>query len=346
MNIMAHASTPSPRSSQPRSKAPVFVLGCPRSGTTLLYYMLMSSGSFAVYPEESGVFNQLMPRFGDLRLLTNRRKLLQLWFKTTLFKNTGLQPGQVEQRVLKECRTAGDFLRIVMEEIARTQGVERWTETSNENLVILPLIKAMIPDALVIHMIRDGRDAALSMDKMGWLRRYPWTPKRSLLVHGLYWEWMVRHGRKAGQRLGRDYQEVRFEELVARPRETLAEVGRFIAQDLNYEQIRAAGVYRIDVPNTSFEAELRQPEFNPVGRWKKAYSVEQLATLEALIGRTLGELDYSLHTPVKRLDDSLEVWKMRLLYPRIFSLKKWVKFKTPLRRLFPEFPERLLFKRA
>ena len=47
-----------------RSKAPVFVLGCPRSGTTLLYHMLLSAGNFAVYRAESQVFNLLEPRFG------------------------------------------------------------------------------------------------------------------------------------------------------------------------------------------------------------------------------------------------------------------------------------------
>src|SRR5438270_3775522 len=120
-----------------RNQAPVFVLGCPRSGTTLLYYMLLSSGNFAIYREESSVFNQLMPHFGDLRRLKNRQRLLETWFRTKLFTATGLRPAQVEQRVLDECRNAGDFLRIVMEEMALSQGVERWAETSNEHVVIL-----------------------------------------------------------------------------------------------------------------------------------------------------------------------------------------------------------------
>ncbi len=49
-----------------RSLAPVFVLGCGRSGTTLLYHMLLSAGNFAVYRVESNIINLLEPRFGDL----------------------------------------------------------------------------------------------------------------------------------------------------------------------------------------------------------------------------------------------------------------------------------------
>jgi hypothetical protein len=49
-----------------RNDAPVFVVGCPRSGTTVLYHMLLSAGGFAVYRSESNVFNLLVTRFGGM----------------------------------------------------------------------------------------------------------------------------------------------------------------------------------------------------------------------------------------------------------------------------------------
>src|SRR2546423_13114390 len=52
----ADSVTPQRKSSSTR---PVFVLGCPRSGTTLLYHMLLSSGDFAGYPFESDTFRIL-----------------------------------------------------------------------------------------------------------------------------------------------------------------------------------------------------------------------------------------------------------------------------------------------
>jgi hypothetical protein len=313
--------------------------------------MLLSSGTFAVYREESVVFNQLMPRFGDLHRRKNRQKLLDLWFTTKLYTKSGLQPEQIEKRILDECRTAGDFLRILMEEIAHNQGVERWAETTNEHLVLLPFIKAMIPEALCIHMIRDGRDVALSMDKLesmqGYpsMHRYPWSPERSLMVHGLYWKWMVLEGRKAGRQFHSDYMEVRFEDLVTKPHATLTEVGHFIGQDLDYNRMRDADMLLLKVPNTSFKSELSQTSFDPLDRWKRACTPEQLATLEGLIGGLLTELGYPLGTPTERLDKSFEVRKMRFLYPHIFSAQKWVRFNTPLVRLFSKFPANLIDKR-
>src|SRR5215470_12127424 len=90
-------------SAHARSKAPVFVLGSPRSGTTLLYHMLLSAGNFAIYRAESQVFNLLEPRFGDLRLPGNRRRLLSAWKNSNLFTKTGLEFQPIEQHVMADC---------------------------------------------------------------------------------------------------------------------------------------------------------------------------------------------------------------------------------------------------
>jgi len=111
-----------------RHRSPVFVLGSPRSGTTLLYSMLLSAGGFAVYLAESNVFNLLGPRFGDLRSRANRKRLLDAWLNSKLFLCSGLDAGHVRRRILEECQNGGDFLRIVMGEICELQGKQRWAE--------------------------------------------------------------------------------------------------------------------------------------------------------------------------------------------------------------------------
>src|ERR1700733_3016069 len=105
-----------------RSKAPVFVLGSVRSGTTLLYHMLLSSGGFAIYRTESHAINLLEPRFGDLGKLENRKRLMKAWLDSKLFQVSGLDANSIKNKVLEECSNGGNFLRTVMEEIARKQG--------------------------------------------------------------------------------------------------------------------------------------------------------------------------------------------------------------------------------
>jgi hypothetical protein len=315
-----------------RSQAPVFVLGCGRSGTTLLYHMLLSAGNFAVYRVESNVINLLEPRFGDLSVPRNKRRLLEAWYNSRLYTLSGLDREVIAAKVMSECRNGGDFLRIIMSEIARSQGVERWADTTPEHLLHLHRIKETIPDALVIHIIRDGRDVALSTDKLGYIRRLPWDRKPSKMVAGLYWEWMVNKGRRDGRDLGDDYIEVHFEQLINQPRETLATLSQFVGQDLDYDQIRAAGIGSVSAPNSSF-GDGSSADFHPAGRWRSGYSAEELAMFEGLVGQTLAETGYELASQDRTASNRADLKIMRAMYRNYFDAKLYLKAETPLGQL-------------
>lgn len=323
-----------PRNASARSKAPVFVLGCPRSGTTLLYHMLLSAGNFVVYRSESQVFNLLEPRFGDLSTMRNKRKLLATWESSDLFQKTGLTAAQVEQEVLANCQNAGDFLRIVMEAMARVQGVERWADCTPEHLLSLTHIKETIPNALVIHIIRDGRDVALSMEKQKWIRPFPWDQGKELLAAALYWEWIVSKGREQGEALGADYREIHYEDLVSNPRETLAQLGDFVEQELDYDHIQQVGIGSVSKPNSSFKAETGSGEFKPVARWKTSLSGDRLRDLDCVLGETLGQLGYAVDNAATDAPNRGALERMRGLYHGYFEGKHVLKTKTPLGRWF------------
>src|SRR5215467_15019022 len=85
------------------STAPVFVLGCPRSGTTVLYHMLLSAGNFASYRAESNVFSVLQPRFGNMRSEGNRRELLRYWLKSKLFQVSELDAAAIQNKIVRDC---------------------------------------------------------------------------------------------------------------------------------------------------------------------------------------------------------------------------------------------------
>ncbi len=315
---------PTPTPSR-RADAPVFVVGCVRSGTTLLYHMLLSAGGFAIYRTETHALNLLEPRFGDLNRRKNRENLMAAWVNSRLFTESHLDQASITAKVLDECRNGGDFLRIVMGEMARNQGVQRWADSTPEHVLCLPRIRETIPEALIIHIIRDGRDVALSTMKQGWIQPFPWDQRRPLAARGLYWEWMVRKGRQDSALFGSNYCEVRFEDLVADPVQELARLSEFVGQELDYERIREVGIGSVSSPNTSFSGDGAQ--FNPVGRWKDL-SREDLQLLEGLSGDLLQELGYSLSQA--ETSGQLEWERMRFTYLNWFRLKLWAKHKTPL----------------
>jgi hypothetical protein len=316
-----------------RSKAPVFVLGCGRSGTKFLYHTLLSAGGFAVYHAESNAFNLLGLRFGDLARAGNRRQLLDEYYKSKLFQRTGLEPKDIDERVMKDCRNAGDLLRIVMETIARKQGVERWAESTPLHLLYLPFIKKVVPDALVVHIIRDGRDVTASLHRIGWIRPLPWDRSRAFLVPAIFWRWIVSKGRRYGQALGGDYLEVHYEELVQNPRETLARIGSFIEHDLDYDRIQQVALGSVHNPNSSFRGDSKETEAATIGRWKRMFTAPQVRDVESSIGKLLSSTGYTLETPASELRPSRPVRLMNFLYPLYFDFKLWLKSDTPLARI-------------
>ncbi len=331
--LIENRSTTQGVAPSPRSRAPVFVLGCGRSGTKLLYHTLLSAGGFAVYHAESNAFNLLGLRFGNLAHRSNRRQLLDAYYTSMLFQRTGLDPQDIDARVMKDCRNAGDFLRIVMEAVARKQGVERWAECTPLHLLYLPLIKKVIPDALVVHIIRDGRDVTASLHRIGWIRPLPWDRARACLVPAIYWRWMVSKGRRHGKTLGADYMEVHYEDVVQNPRETLARIGKFIDQDLDYDRIQQVALGSVNNPNSSFRGDGKETEAATIGRWKRMFTAAQVRDVESSLGDVLVDTGYTLETPPAERHSSLPVRFMNFLYPLYFDFKIWLKSDTPLARI-------------
>jgi len=268
--------------------------------------------------------------------------MMKDWLESKAFRVSELQAADIEKKVMSECHGAGDFLRIVMDEVARTQGVDRWVDSTPTNIPHMLRIKRDFPEAKFIHIIRDPRDLVLSLDKKGWSRPLPWDKHNSLLAAGVYWEWIVSKGRKYGEHMGSDYMETRYEDLVQTPAPELARIGNFLDCDLDYERIKVQSVGSIKNPLTSFKEDLNQGTFSPVGRWKDKFPAEQLAKFETLIGGYMQELGYTLSTVGK--NGSLRSKSMRATYEAFYGLKQWAKINTPLSRMMVNYSDILIDK--
>jgi hypothetical protein len=304
---------------------PLFIIGCPRSGTTFLYDLLLSSEKFALYRAESDVFFRISPAFGNLKSWSNRMKLMDVWLASDYFRRSGLNAADLRARILSECRNPGDFLRIVMEGIARQQGVPRWADNTPFHLLYINEIKKTIPNAQFVHMIRDGRDVAMSLSRMGWPGYFPWDKKHRFAISGLYWKWLVSEGRESGRKLGSDYLELRYENLVRNPEETLATLSQFIGEDLNYKDIQENAVGTVARPNSSFPY---TGELKSIGRWKNLSDAE-VASLTALLSPLLLELGYQTAS----IDDTpFPAWRLRMSYLPYWRLRQKRIKQSPLSR--------------
>ena len=324
-----------------RKHAPVFVIGCHRSGTNLMYDTLLSAGGFAIYRSSSPVYSTLIPLAGDLTVAKNREKLMRVWLRSKQFRRSGLELEEVRSKIQDECRSGGDFLRIVLGEVARHGRAQRWAVYDPDNIMHIPTIKREVPDALFVHIVRDGRDVALSLNKMQGVRPLWWDRPRDLFAVALNWQWTVRKGRRYGLTIPGDYIEVHYEDLVNDPGSTLLHLSEFLDHDLDYDRIRSAGVGRVSSPNSTWKEE-SLAEFHPVNRWKEKLSQREIASLEKMIGDCLQEFGYALATKDQVFSQDFRLSLMRILYPRYFEAKLSLKSNTPLGRFASTNPLELI----
>ena len=310
----------------------MFVVGCHRSGTNLLYDTLLSAGGFAIYRGYLPIYKMLVPKFGAIDNPIHRKKIIDTWLDSKGYRRSGLHAGELRQKLMSEVRTPGDFMRIVMDRIADGQNAARWALYDADNLLFIKRIKADIPDAIFVHIIRDGRDIALSLRKMGGYTPFFWNRKpASLLETAIYWEWMVRKGQRQGREFPDDYIELRYEDLVSNPRPVLKQLGDFLDHDLDYDRIQETALGRLSATNSSFLGEETQKA--PVNRWKETLSAAEVARIEELIGGYLKELDYRLQGSEiqSRRKGSGEL--TRFACASFLEAKLWAKLHTPLGRL-------------
>lgn len=307
-----------------RSDAPVFIVGSPRSGTTLLYHMLLSAGRFVRYRTETHLFNSLGPRYGGLRTPVDREQALALWLASDLHLLSALPAEEVAARIRSECRHTGDFLRLIMMAMAARQEMARWAECTPAHLLHLHEIRTQVPGALFVHVVRDGRDVAVSMARQGWIRPLPGQRGRPAVAAAAYWRWLVERGRTAGRALGGSYCEVRYEDLLATPAETLDRLGGFIGQPLDWEEIQRVGIGSVSNPNTSFP----DAQGGFVGRWATELSPQDARDIDGLLAGTLRSLGYPTESP----GPSVGARTLGMLYAARFAGRDWLKRRTPLGR--------------
>lgn len=208
---------------------PVFVGGCPRSGTTLLRTMLNSHPHLAV-PHETKFVVQAWRRrnvFGDLSSAQNRRDVARWILKTpkARFSRIGIPDDELVEAFAAAPPTLGSLMATCFAGYAERYGKPRWGDKRPSYAQNLDALFAMFPDAQFVHVIRDPRACVASMGRhwKGWGR---------LASAVEIWERTERDMRRAVRRLpAARITEVRYEDLVTDPRQTLEGLCTFLGLD-------------------------------------------------------------------------------------------------------------------
>lgn len=212
-----------------RAHGPIFIVGCPRSGTTLMRAMLDSHPRIACGPET--LFLQDLVRMDA-----------EHWHR--------LQRFGVDRQTWRHHHR--EMLVWLHTEYARHFDKPRWADKSPGYALILDEIDELFPDAQVLHVIRDGRDVVAS-----WTTRWGARSVRAAIAA---WPRHILSARRWGGQQSEDrYREVRYEQLVADPRQVLSEILEWLGEPWDDAVLRF-GETRHHLGEREFKADERSDE--------------------------------------------------------------------------------------
>jgi hypothetical protein len=183
-------------------------------------------------------------------------------------------------------------IRAAFAAYARKDGKARYGDKTPRYVLDLAFLADLFPEARFIHVIRDGRDVALSFLEVDF---GPGT----IAEAASFWRARVEAGRTAGRALGRDrYREIRYEDLLDDVRGSAVSLCEFI--DLSFEErmLRYFERPEVEKASTTFWKYRRValPPTKQLRDWRREMSSRDVEMFESIAGDVLESLGYERAT--------------------------------------------------
>jgi len=247
---------------------PVFVLGVPRSGTTLVRSVMCALPGVYLPPDEFQLLSVILRPDFDLN---NLRNILEQSNFSSHMRRRRIWLSQDELTTVSKHSTAAMAFQALVLQLAKKEGqhnIRYWGDKTPENLFHLTDIFETWPDARIVHVVRDPRDTVLSM-KRSW--------GRSVLRGSVLW----RDGLRALRRQhhsGRASQiyEIKYESLTNHTNTVLVELAAWLGVEFNPRMVE------------DFTSEERWSSSKAKGiqnrsvQWKSALPPQEVLTIEQI----------------------------------------------------------------
>jgi hypothetical protein len=268
----------------------LFIVGCPRSGTTLVQQAL-NRHSRIVVPPETAFFSMFL---GPMGWSWRTQRLFLKRINADLQLSLAMPAHRV--RTAEQARTFFDQLAEAYCAKVQKKDVLYFAEKTPQHILHMPRIRAVYPEAKFLLVSRDGRDVASSLSKV------PWGPSDPYAAFRVWLRCYRAQQQAVAEKDGR-LLCIRYEELAAEPEKELGRLCEFLG--LEYESQMAQGEgNREGVPSREYDWKARAFEkitTARTGQWRKELTPQQARNLERWGGAALRSLGYDVETPPSRL---------------------------------------------
>lgn len=288
---------------------PVFIVGIPRSGTTLLAAQLAAHSRLSCGPETH--FFRWLSKVDPQELCAAEQwpmaatqfigaiKYRQFSEETTkpLLQKYDVTIPEVETFLKKREPAISTILASITVPYMRSLGKSRWVEKTPDHLPYVRLIRQYFPDSPILRIVRDPRDVALS------LMRVPWGAETfpSALLHLNELEDTSADFFRVDKRS----HVVRFEDLLSDPRFVLRQICEFIGETFEEEMLNTSvSGKRVNSRNAPWKNKASQPlDRDRIAVWRKEIGPQDNVLAEAIVGSILRRYHYPQTKDFPRLGE-------------------------------------------
>jgi hypothetical protein len=226
--------------------------------------------------------------YGDLQTEEERTALAaDITGAGTQILDLGLRKDSVREAIGNAPPTLGSAIGTVFQEYAKAQGKPRWGDKRPTYFREVAVLRRLFPDAQFIHLIRDGRAAVASLNRMPWFRYSN--------IHAMaMWseaEWCMR--RDAKELPADTLHTMRYESLVADPRPVLEEMCAFLGEDFHEAMLEPDKVNDVIPERKVWHEALKQGvRQDRVDSWRIELEPWELGLMETVVRRKLRRNGY------------------------------------------------------
>ncbi|WP_423818734.1 sulfotransferase [Salinimicrobium sp. TIG7-5_MAKvit] len=291
--------------------SPIFILGNPRSGTSLFRIMLTSHSLISV-PPECGFIQWWYNKYKDWSLANSQSTSHVISFLGDLasskkIETWNLNYQSLERLILKEQpKNYSDLCLLVLKQFSiqtKSNAVQYLGDKNNYYIHYLELLEALFPNAKYILIIRDGRDVACSYLNIGKINTSSvYKPQLTTDIKSIAEEWMSNNNRvlKFFANKKQNSISLRFEDLLLDPKMELLKICDFLSIPfdeamLNYAELNKDRKLEPSELMDWKKKTLEKPDVSNISKFKKELSTKEINHFEAIAGNRLLEYGYELY---------------------------------------------------
>ena len=294
-----------------------FVVGFPRSGTTLLASMLNRHSQICV-PPETQFFRKFMRKFKPWPNLS-KEELIGRFVAFPRICDLDVQPDDLTDLPANILEQPEQLLAAALTSYARRAGKSIVGEKTPAHALYLPTIEAAFPEAKFIAIVRDGRDCVFSNVRQAWTGN-------SAYRHSAEWNYYAEKIEAFKRRHPSKILVVRLEDLLGRPEQFMREIADFIEIDFEIGQLQATHDDNV-VP--AWEADWkkqsqRAPDAGNRFPWRQHADHDLIVSLTQIMRHYLDHYGYDLE-PIENegvISSTFRRWRHFWLLPAVYSAAK------------------------